>query len=50
MTNYKLLKVKPEEMYYRSLFLALVGFTSCLLNSCTKDLDLRPTDSIDRSK
>jgi len=48
--DYKLLNFKPRKMYNRFLYLIIVVGIGSSLVSCTKDLDLRPTDAIDASK
>ena len=48
--KYKLLSFKPGNMYNRFFYLVLVAVVAVTFNSCTKDLDLSPTDAIDASK
>src|SRR4030095_16865900 len=48
--NYKLLSFKSGNMYNRFFYLVLVAVVAVTFNSCTKDLDLSPTDAIDATK
>src|SRR6185503_10920574 len=49
-STYLLSNFKPVKMYNRFSSLVLIAVVACSFNSCTKDLDLRPTDSVDASK
>ena len=48
--NYKFLNIKLDKMYYKFLKLVFIAGIVCTFSSCTKDLDLRPTDAVDASK
>ena len=48
--NYKVLNFKPDKMYNKFVYLVLAAAIVCMSPSCTKDLDLFPTDAIDASK
>jgi len=48
--NYKLLNIKPDKMYHKFFYVVFIAGIACTFSSCTKDLDLRPTDAVDASK
>jgi len=49
-STYLLSNFKPVKMYNRFTCLVLIAVVACSFNSCTKDLDLRPTDAVDADK
>ena len=49
-TNYQLSIFKPVKMYNTFSYLVLIAVVACSFGSCTKDLDLRPTDAVDADK
>ena len=48
--TYQLLNTKPDKMYNKFFHLILIAGLACLFSGCKKDLDLRPTDTVDPSK
>ena len=48
--NYKFLNIKLDKMYHKFFNLVFIAGIAVTFTSCTKDLDLRPTDAVDASK